>query len=60
VDAEEVLVGCANGLDDVIRGSDFFAEEELVKQAEFLRGENVGAEIEIVAEMIDELEREHG
>jgi len=60
VDAEEIVVGSATGLENVIGGRDFLAEEEFVEEAEFLRWENVGAEIEIVAGVVDKLEGEHG
>jgi hypothetical protein len=60
VNAEKVLVGGAIGFHDVVRRGDFFAEEEFVEQAEFLRWENVCAEIEIVAWVVDEFEWEHG
>jgi len=60
VNAEKVLVGGAVGLNDVVRRGDFFAEEKFVEEAEFLRWENVCAEVEIVAWVVDEFEWEHG
>ena len=59
MDAEEVLVGGACRLHDVIGRGDLFAEQKFIEQAEFLRGENVGAEIEVVTGMVDDFEGEH-
>jgi len=60
MDAEEILVGGAIGLNNVFGSCDFFVEEKFVEQAEFLRGENMCSEIEVIARVINDFKREHG
>ena len=60
MDAENILVGGTIGLHEVGGQGNFLLQQEFVKKAEFLRGKNVCAEIQIITGMIDELEGKHG
>ena len=58
VDAEDVFVGGGSGGDDVRGRSDFLGDEGVADEAIFLRGKNVGAEVEVVAVVVDEWGRQ--
>jgi len=59
VNAKEILVRGAVWPDNIFLRGNLFAEQKFVKQREFLRGKNMRAKIQIVAGMINELERQH-
>lgn len=58
VDAEDVFVGGGRGCDDVGCGGVVVRDEGVANETVFLRGENVRAEVEVVAVVVDE--RRHG
>lgn len=59
VNAENVVVGGRNGGDDVGRRGEFLRDEGVADEAVFLRGEDVRAEVEVVAVVVDEGEWRH-
>ncbi len=59
VDEEDVGVGGGIGAEDVFGGCNGVAEKFVGDEAEFLRGEDVGAEVEVVAFVVEEFEGEH-
>ena len=59
VDAEDIGVGCGFGAEEVARFSDAFVQEFVVDEAKFFGGKDVGAEIEVVALVVDEFEGQH-
>jgi len=60
VHPKDVCVGSRFGAEEVVELGNAVVEEFIVNETEFLRRENMGAEVEVVAFMIDELEGEHG
>ena len=60
VDTKDVGVGGRFGAEEVVDLSNAVVEEFVVNKAEFLRREDVGAEVEIVPFVVDEFEGEHG
>jgi hypothetical protein len=46
-------------LGDILSCGKVVAQEQLVDQSEFLRRKNVRAKIQVVARMVDDLERQH-
>ena len=59
VDAEDIFVCCRFGPEKVRLGGDMVGQEFFCDQAEFLRGEDVRAEVQVVALVIDEFEWQH-
>jgi hypothetical protein len=60
VDAQDVFIVRGIGAQKILLGRDAFAEKHFVDEPEFLRGKNVRAEIQIIAFMVNQSERQHG
>jgi hypothetical protein len=59
VDSANVGVGCAFGAEKVVGFGDAVVQELVVNEAKFFGRENVGAEVEVVALVVDEFEGQH-
>ncbi len=59
MDQQQVFVRRGLGRDEILGRGEAFAQQAVADHAEFLRGKNVAAEIEIVALVIDQVERQH-
>ena len=59
VHAQNVFVRRGLRLQEIARLRDSLGEQRVVDQSEFLRGENVRAEVQIVLRVINDLERQH-
>src|SRR5262249_41938123 len=58
VHAQNVFIASRIGLKKILLACQTFAQKQFVNEAEFLRKENVGAEVQVVAVVVDEFEWE--
>ena len=59
VDSQHIVIGSGLGFDEIGRLGEAFFEQRCVNQPVLARGKHMVAEVEIVARMINELERQH-
>src|SRR5215472_4829394 len=56
---QQIGVGGRHGIGEVVRDGDSVAQKKLVDQPKFLGWKNVRAQVQVVAGMINDLERQH-
>jgi len=59
VDQQQVGLASRLGLDQILGGGQAIPQQPFAEQTEFLRRENVVAQVQVVARMIDQLEGQH-